>query len=493
MRRLCSLAGGRSRSYADRFPSLLDPLPGLHLPQHQQQSLPPPLPHTEVTTLPNGVRIASQDIPGPVCCVGVTVACGSSHETPSTAGASYMLERLAFQETHNRGLGEIARSVEATGGTLGAKAGRERMFYRYGALRASLPLAVEVLLDCVRNPAFLRSQVRSKAREKLSFLESNHELFLRESIHRVGYSGALGNPLFPTKEALARIDRGAIRNFYFENYTADRLVLAASGVNHQHLLDVAAPLLSDLPKGSPVHKPKSAYTGGDFRHKADSEVTHMSMAFEVPGGWREEKTAAVMKVMQTLMGGGASYSSGGPGKGTQSRLYLRVMLEYDWMQAMSAFTTVYDETGLFGIYLAMPSNLVAKAVDIAIQELTAIAIPGEVTEAELIRAKNLTISSVLRNLESRKHHTEDIGRQILIDSSGKGSQHFLERIDEVTLDDIVSVAQKMSSSCPTMASWGDVDKVPTHEYVRKRIESSPSDLMRMVRSFFSWPQPRDDV
>uniref|UniRef100_A0ACD5ZLN9 Uncharacterized protein n=1 Tax=Avena sativa TaxID=4498 RepID=A0ACD5ZLN9_AVESA len=174
MRRLCSLAGGRSRSYADRFPSLLDPLPGLHLPpalrdEHQQQSLPPPLPHTEVTTLPNGVRIASQDIPGPMCCVGVTVACGSSHETPSTAGASYMLERLAFQETHNRGLGEIARSVEATGGTLGAKAGRERMFYRYSALRASLPLAVEVLLDCVRNPAFLRSQVRSKARRSCRF------------------------------------------------------------------------------------------------------------------------------------------------------------------------------------------------------------------------------------------------------------------------------------------------------------------------------------
>jgi hypothetical protein len=32
---------------------------------------------------------------------------------------------------------------------------------------------------------------------------------------------------------------------------------------------------------------------------------------------------------------------------------LRVMTEYDWMQAMSAFSTVYDDTGLFGIHLAM--------------------------------------------------------------------------------------------------------------------------------------------
>ncbi|XP_051223835.1 mitochondrial-processing peptidase subunit alpha [Lolium perenne] len=486
MRRLCSIAGGRSRTYAERFPSLLDPLPGLRSPPALHDEDPPP--HTEVTTLPNGVRIASQDIPGPMCCVGVTVAAGSVHETPSSAGAAHVLERLAFHETRSRGLGEIARGVEAAGATLGAAAGRERMFYRCGALRAGLPLAVEVLLDCVRNPAFLRNQVRCKvaeAREELSFLEGNPELFLRESLHRVGYSGALGNPLFPTKEALARINRGAICNFYFENYTADRLVLAASGVNHQHLVDIASPLLSDLPKGSPVHKPKSAYTGGDFRHKTDSEVTHVAMAFEVPGGWHQAQSAVIMKVMQTLMGGGVSYSSGGPGKGMQSRLYLLVMMEYDWMQAISAFSSVYDDTGLFGIHLAAPSDRVAEAVDIAIKELTAIARPGEVTEAELKRAKKSTVSSGLRNLESKKSHTEDIGRQILIDTSGKASQHFLEHIDEVTLDDITSVAQKMLSSCPTMASWGDVDKVPTHEYVCKRIESPPSDLMWALKSLFS--------
>ena len=62
-----------------------------------------------------------------------------------------------------------------------------------------------------------------------------------------------------------------------ENYTADRLVLAASGANHQRLLDIAEPLLSDLAKGSPVIKPKSAYTGGDFRHKTDSEVISYSV------------------------------------------------------------------------------------------------------------------------------------------------------------------------------------------------------------------------
>ena len=38
---------------------------------------------------------------------------------------------------------------------------------------------------------------------------------------------------------------------------------------------------------------------------------------------------------------------------------------------------------------------------------------GAVSEVELTRAKNATISSVLMNLESRVVVTEDIGRQIL--------------------------------------------------------------------------------
>lgn len=57
-----------------------------------------------------------------------------------------------------------------------------------------------------------------------------------------------------------------------ENYTADRMVLAAFGVDHEQLLAIAKPILYDLPKGFPVEVPKSTYVGGDIRHKVDSEV-----------------------------------------------------------------------------------------------------------------------------------------------------------------------------------------------------------------------------
>ncbi|XP_024314654.1 ABC transporter D family member 1 [Brachypodium distachyon] len=456
---------------AARSTSLLRPLPGLELPP----SLPDQLHRlpTRVTTLPNGVRVASEDIPGPSACVGVFVASGSIHEAGETTGVTHLLEKLAFKDTAHRSHLQIVQEVEATGGNIGASASREQMVYSYDTLKAYIPQAVEVLLDCVRNPLFLQDEVDRQlalAREEVQEVQKNPEKLLQEALNLVGYKGAFANPLVAPEEALERINGDIIQKFYHENYTADRLVLAASGVDHQHLLDVAEPLLSDWHKGSPMERPKSTYTGGDFRHTAESDMTHVALAFEVPGGWLEERNATIMTVIQTLMGGGGSFSSGGPGKGMHSRLYLRVLTKYHAVQAFSAFSNVYDDSGLFGIYLTTPPDFVGKAVEVAMQELIAIATPGKVTEVELTRAKNSTISSVLMNLESRVIVAEDIGRQLLTYGCRKPIDHFLQWMDEITLDDVTAFAQKMLSSQPTMASWGDVNEVPPYEFVSKRFQ-----------------------
>jgi len=57
-----------------------------------------------------------------------------------------------------------------------------------------------------------------------------------------------------------------------ENYTAPRMVLAASGVEHEELLSIAEPLLSDLPSTRPSEEPKSEYVGGEYRRQADTGV-----------------------------------------------------------------------------------------------------------------------------------------------------------------------------------------------------------------------------
>ncbi|KAH0453663.1 hypothetical protein IEQ34_017987 [Dendrobium chrysotoxum] len=143
---------------------------------------------------------------------------------------------------------------------------------------------------------------------------------------------------------------------------------------------------------------------------------------------------------------------------------LRVLNKYQQVHSFSAFSSMFNDTGLFGIFLTTGSDFVAKAVDVAAAELQAIATPGQVTQVELDRAKNATRSAILMNLESRAIVAEDIGRQILTYGSRKPVEHFLRCLDELNLDDLTVLAQKILSSPLTMGCMGD-DKAknPLHK------------------------------
>ncbi|KOM27410.1 hypothetical protein LR48_Vigan406s022000 [Vigna angularis] len=458
------LIGERSSS----LPSLDIPLGGVVLPDPLPDSVEQS--KTKITTLSNGLKIASETSPNPAASIGLYLDCGSIYETPFSSGASHLLERMAFKSTTNRSHFRIVREVEAIGGNIGASASREQMGYTFDALKTYVPQMVELLVDCLR-----------KVKAELGELSNNPQGLLLEAIHSAGYSGALAYPLLAPEAALNRLDGPSLEEFVAENYTAPRMVLAAAGVEHKELVSIAEPLLSDLPNVPRPDEPKSVYVGGDFRRHGESGGTHVALAFEVPGGWHKEKDAIVLTVLQNtiiehvftqmLMGGGGSFSAGGPGKGMHSRLYLRVLNEYQQIQSFSAFNSIFNNTGLFGIYASTSPDFAPKAVDIAAKELIAIASPGQVTQVQLDRAKKSTKSAVLMNLESRMIASEDIGRQILTYGERKPLEQFLKAVDEITLNDITKISQKIISSPLTMASYGDVLSVPSYESVNRKFHA----------------------
>ncbi|XP_010528943.1 PREDICTED: probable mitochondrial-processing peptidase subunit alpha-1, mitochondrial [Tarenaya hassleriana] len=449
------------------LPSMYIPLKGV--------SLPPPLADhvepskLEVTTLPNGLKVASEVSPNPAASIGLYVNCGSIYETPYSHGATHLLERMAFKSTLNRSHLRLVREVEAIGGNTSASASREQMGYTIDALKTYVPEMVEVLVDSVRNPAFLDWEVNEelqKVKSEIGELSKNPMGFLMEAVHSAGYSGALANPLYAPESALNRLNGDVLEEFVAENFTAAQMVLAASGVDHQELLRVAEPLLSDLPKVACPGEPKSQYVGGDFRQHTGGEATHFALAFEVPG-WFNEKEAVTATVLQMLMGGGGSFSAGGPGKGMHSWLYLRVLNEYQQVQSCTAFSSIFNNTGLFGIYGCSSPEFAAKAVEVGANELKDVA-GGKVNQKHLNRAKAATKSAVLMNLESRMIAAEDIGRQILTYGERKPVEQFLKTVDQLTLTDIADFTSKVIAKPLTMASFGDVMNVPSYDTVSRK-------------------------
>lgn len=459
-----NLFGGRpSRSLVP----MSEPLPNVN--NSFLDSPPSDAPQTELTTLGNGFKVASEATIGPTATLGIYVDAGSVYEKPMQSGTSHLLEYMAFKTTTNRSHFRLVREVEALGGNVMASASREQIAYNIDIVKSNVPEALEILADAVLNPRFTPWEVAEqivKMEHDIKGLKENPQTILLEGLHNVAYTGALGRPLICPEGGLANLSADSLIEFTQQNFVAPKMVLAGAGVEHKQLLSLAKPMLDGYRGGAGQPQPSSQYAGGDFRQFVAGPLTHAMLGFEVKGGWRDVKGSVAMTALQYLMGGGGSFSAGGPGKGMHSRLYTRVLNQFPWMVNCTAISSLYNDTGIFSIFASAESAQADEMVNVLCKELQAVA--GKVTDEELARAKKATISSVLMNLESRAVVAEDIGRQVLTYGHRKQVGEFVKEIEALKVSDITGAVSKLLESPPSLAAIGDIANIPRYAEIERR-------------------------
>lgn len=83
------------------LPPLTDALPGTD--NVQYATVTSGRTPTQVTTLPNGLRVASEQRFGQFCTVGVVIDSGPRYEVAYPSGVSHFLEKLAFHVSYREG------------------------------------------------------------------------------------------------------------------------------------------------------------------------------------------------------------------------------------------------------------------------------------------------------------------------------------------------------------------------------------------------------
>lgn len=136
-----------------------------------------------------------------------------------------------------------------------------------------------------------------------------------------------------------------------------------------------------------------------------------------------------------MMGGGGSFSAGGPGKGMYTRLYTNVLNQYHWMYSATASNHAYADSGLFCIHVSSPPQHISNAVKVVTREMVGMALAPGVDE--LRRAKTQLQSMLLMNLEARPVVFEDIGRQVLATGHRKKPEQFIDAIGKYLLNRFV--------------------------------------------------------
>ncbi|EHA53008.1 hypothetical protein MCOR27_006578 [Pyricularia oryzae] len=459
-----------------------------------------------VTTLPNGIRVASEALPGAFSGVGVYIDAGSRYENDYLRGASHIMDRLAFKSTQKHTADEMLEAVEHLGGNIQCASSRESMMYQAATFNQAIPTTVGLLAETIRTPNLTDDEISQQletAQYEVTEIWSKPDLILPELVHTAAFKdNTLGNPLLCPQERLGSIDRHVISAYRDAFYRPERMVVAFAGIPHMDAvklteqyfgdmrgkpppkaqetstiaLDEAAAaqqqqqqqpgLLSKLPFFKNTSKPTSPsplptapldtgashYTGGFLTLAPQPpplnpnipNFTHIQLAFE--GLPILDDDIYALAALQTLLGGGGSFSAGGPGKGMYSRLYTNVLNQHGWVESCVAFNHSYTDSGLFGIAASCFPGRTASMLEVMCRELRSLTLDkgySAVTEVEVNRAKNQLRSSLLMNLESRMIELEDLGRQVQVHGRKVPVHEMTRRINALTVEDLRNVARRV--------------------------------------------------
>ncbi|KAJ2723520.1 Mitochondrial-processing peptidase subunit alpha [Coemansia sp. Benny D115] len=470
---------------------------------------------THITTLANGVRLVSEANPGHFTALGVYVDAGSRYENSETAGFGHLMDRLAFRNSKNYSSAESMEVIEKLGGSMLCSSSRECIMYQAAVFPHDVGRAMGLLADTTLRPRFLEEdleELRHTVPWELQDFVGKPDMFLPEKLHQVAYTGTLGNPLLCSPEQLERATVGSLEAYHRTWYRPERIVVAAVGMEHEEFVrlcldngfgDLAA---KDEPSANAVESPAESqtnessrswfnrmlnsssgaaisttaistpsfrapaiYQGGKWLEEdASAEFTQVYMGFK-SAGIDDEKALYTYAALQMLLGGGGSFSAGGPGKGMYSRLYTRVLNQHAWIESCVAFHHCYTDSGIFGISASCRPRNEHALMDVMAAELEAVA-QGRLsgrntgrmpyasqegpTALEIRRAKNQLKSNLLMNLESRMVQLEDLGRQIQVAGRKVPAADMADHIENISQSDIASAAANLLKNPVTLLVQG---------------------------------------
>jgi processing peptidase subunit alpha len=432
------------------------------------------------STLANGVRVVSRSSTDPMCNIGLYVQAGSRYCTPELSGMGHFLEMTAPYGTKQILPLRWSENMARTGTTYAVQSFRDAITYQCETLKKNADFALESIVEQIWNSGIEEYHLGKEIHGEYMWARgdvmksADHEI--PEWMHQAAYqNNTIGLPMFCDHNSIKNVTMENIAEFKKIFYQPKRIIVTGTGIDHADLEKLATESIGDLvgeKKYEDLEFEQARYTGGQmsFRYDFDAEepATHVALLFETES-WKSPDLMALC-VLNMLMGGGGSFSAGGPGKGMYTRLYRDVLGTHHWVHHVSCSHSIFDDTGLFCLYGFAAPEYAGDLTGVMVREAVDMVQRPPSTE-ELDRAKRCLISNIAFEYENRQVVWEDLARQISVYGHYRSPSDWRVEIEKVTADDVVRVASKLLSSKPTLLSCGpDVSRVPLVDEVAEAIK-----------------------
>lgn len=431
-------------------------------------------PETRVTTLANGMRVATEsNLAAETATVGVWIDAGSRFESDDTNGTAHFLEHMIFKGTKKRSVRALEEEIENMGGHLNAYTSREQTTYYAKVLKKDVPVALDILADILQNSCFSEDRIareRDVILREMEEVEGQAEEVIFDHLHATAFQySPLGRTILGPAKNIKTITKAHLQQYISTHYTGPRMVVSAAGaVKHEDIVELSKKLFTNLSTDTVttaqlIEKEPAIFTGSEVR-MIDDDIPLAQFAVAFNGAsWTDPDSVALM-VMQTMLG--SWNKSAGGGKNMGSELAQRVAIN-ELAESIMAFNTNYKDAGLFGVYaIAKPDSLDDLAYVIMHQISKLI---YRVSDADVTRARNQLKSSLQLHIDGTSPIAEDIGRQLLTYGRRIPSSELFARIDAVDAATVKRVANRfIFDRDVAIAAMGPIQNLPDYNWFRRR-------------------------
>ena len=387
--------------------------------------------------LDNGFTLLlKEDHSSAVAAIQVWVKTGSANETAQEAGITHLIEHMIFKGTPFRKTGEIARTIETSGGQINAYTSYDRTVYHVQIPSSSFDTALDVLLDAVQHSLFDPVELE---REKEVVMEE-YRRSLDSPRTRLSWSmmslcyekHPYGRPIIGYESTILSFDREDILKYMDKWYTPENMALVAVGdFDAEQASKTIQTLIKDFPTKT-GQKPSRAVepVQTSLRNivlKDEVQQIYLDMSWHIPSMTHEDMPA--IDVLEMILGHGKT-----------SRLYGRLKMDANLVHGISAGAYAMADPGLFSIDATLSPDKLNSALDAVFEEIGRITLEP-VTETELSRARATAEADFVFAMESMAGQARTLAFFETMEGDMRKADEYVERLKGVTSDDITRVVR----------------------------------------------------
>lgn len=391
----------------------------------------------ERTTLPNGLRLLTTEMPGMrSASIAFFFTVGSRYEPDALAGVSHFIEHMLFKGTRQYPTARLlSEAIEGVGGLFNGSTGKEITSYTARVPGESLPTVMNVMADMLRQPLFDAQELEKERNviiEELSATHDDPQEWTNLLIDEVMWpSLPLGRDDAGFIETVAQLERQQMLGYFDTHYLPNSLVISIAGnIQQQEVIEQTKKLFADWksgehPKWQESLPPRDILPVGMIQK--ETEQTNICLA--TLGAAYSSPDYYSLLLINALLGDGMS-----------SRLFQTIREEQGLAYDIGSYFNSYYETGNLVISAGVDPSQTEATIRAILQELRQLCDTPVPTD-ELDRIKAYIRGGMVLGLEGTQQVASWLGSQESLRNTVTDVDDIIARIDAVTPQDIQRVTQ----------------------------------------------------